>query len=416
VEAAEPLLFQVLPLLLRGEGMNLQTFKAATMAEALAQVKSSMGHDAVILHTRTYQRSMWLGLRRREIVEITAGRGLNMVGASRRPPARAPQRQTTMQPPKAAPIGYVAASKQLLDTPAASRAMMFDLSEQMASLKTMVKDLTSQVRHQHKPQVPEELFDIYTHLISNQVCDELAIELITNVQRQLRPEQYRQADFVREKIAEQIEKLIPIAGPIKRTKTGSPHVVALIGPTGVGKTTTIAKLAANLKLKEKRKVGLITIDTYRIAAIDQLKKYADIIGSTLKVVSSPEELAAAVKSMGDCDYVLIDTAGRSPKDVLKLGELKNFLASAEPDEVHLVLSTTCSQDAVELAIERFGDVRVDRMIFTKLDEAAHAGVMLNIVRKVNKPLSYVTTGQDVPDDIEDCNGRRVAQLILGSNL
>ena len=104
--------------------------------------------------------------------------------------------------------------------------------------------------------------------------------------------------------------------------------------------------------------------------------------------------------MRDCEFILIDTAGRSPNDALKLNELKGLLAAAEPDEVHLVLSTTASQQCVELAIARFGDVRVDKIIFTKLDEAAHVGVVLNVVRKVNKSLSYVTTGQDVPDDIE----------------
>jgi flagellar biosynthesis protein FlhF len=217
-------------------------------------------------------------------------------------------------------------------------------------------------------------------------------------------------------LAEHIEKLISTAGPINRTKPRGPHVVALIGPTGVGKTTTIAKLAANLQLRDKRRVGLITIDTYRIAAIDQLKKYADIIGAELRIVSSPDDLKNAIASMNDCDYILIDTAGRSPNDALKLSELRNFIASAAPDEVHLVLSTTCSQEAVELAIERFTAVRVDRLIFTKLDEAAHVGVMLNIVRKVNKPLSYITTGQDVPDDIEVGRGRRLADLILGCEL
>jgi flagellar biosynthesis protein FlhF len=213
-----------------------------------------------------------------------------------------------------------------------------------------------------------------------------------------------------------LEKYMPVAGPITRTKAHGPHVVALIGPTGVGKTTTIAKLAANLKLREKRKVGLITIDTYRIAAIDQLRKYADIIGSPLKVVGSPDDLREAIISMSqDCEFILIDTAGRSPNDTLKLNELKTFLAVASPDEVHLVLSTTSSQACVELAIERFSDVRADKIIFTKLDEAAHVGVMLNVVRKVNKSLSYVTTGQDVPDDIEVGKGRRLAQLILGNN-
>ncbi len=120
--------------------------------------------------------------------------------------------------------------------------------------------------------------------------------------------------------------------------------------------------------------------------------------------------------MSDCEFILIDTAGRSPNDTLKLNELKGLLAAAKPDEVHLVLSTTASQECVELAIARFSEVRVDKIIFTKLDEAAHVGVVLNVVRKVNKSLSYITTGQDVPDDIEVGQAKRLAQLILSGSV
>jgi flagellar biosynthesis protein FlhF len=252
------------------------------------------------------------------------------------------------------------------------------------------------------------------HLIESQVAEELAEDIIKTIQRQVRPEYLSRQDFVREKLAEQLERLLPSAGPIQKTKTTGPQVVALIGPTGVGKTTTIAKLAATLKINQRQRVGLITIDTYRIAAIDQLKKYADILDAPLKVVGSTDDMRAAIASMQDCDYILIDTAGRSPKDTLKLNELKTFLAAANPDEVHLVLSTTASQACVELAVERFSNVRVDKIIFTKLDEAASVGVVLNVVKKVNKSLSYITTGQDVPNDIEVGRGRRLAQLILNN--
>ena len=418
--------------------MNLQTFKAATMAEALTQVKSNMGADAVILHTRTFYTRHWLGLRRREMVEITAGKGLN-VGRRRFVAEPAPSAQPTRV---AAGSGGLAAyrgsggggraaltrgdgdglrggpdgGRALLDSPAGTSAAMLSISKEVSDLKSLVKDLVSTNRQATCPQVPEELVDYYVQLITNQVANDLAADIVKTLQKQVRPEHFAQPEYMKEKLAEQLEKLIPVAGPIVRTKTTGPHVVALIGPTGVGKTTTLAKLAANLKLREKHRVGLITLYTFRIAAVDQLKRYADIIGSPLRVVNTGEELKEAVRSMSDCDFLLIDTAGRSPNDTMKLNELRGLLSTVEPDEVHLVLSSTASEDCINLAVSRFSDVRVDKIIFTKIDETAHVGVVLNVVRKVNKSLSYITTGQDVPDDIEVGKGRRLAQLILGNPL
>jgi flagellar biosynthesis protein FlhF len=427
--------------------MQLQTFKAPTMAEALKQVKASMGSDAIILHTRTFPVRSWMGLRRREVVEITAGKGMNIGNRPGRgagngggrgrdpgPVARATGRAApggdrpalklagagTYTPaavarPAAAGPRAVSADpgRQLLDTPAATSAAVIGLSQEISQLKAMVKDLVSATRRQRIPEVPEDLFDYYLQLIQNEVAEEIATDIVKTLQKQVRPEKFNEIPYVNEKIAEQIERFIPTAGPIHRTKKSGPHVVALIGPTGVGKTTTIAKLAANLKLREKKNVGLITLDTYRIAAVDQLKRYADIIGAPLRVVAGSDDLRDALASMSDLEYVLIDTAGRSPNDTLKLNELRSVLEAAHPDEVHLVLSTTASQECVELAVNRFGEVRVDRIIFTKVDEAAHLGMVLNVVRKVNKGLSYITTGQDVPDDIEVGMGKRLAQLIMG---
>ncbi|HYE18996.1 MAG TPA: flagellar biosynthesis protein FlhF [Tepidisphaeraceae bacterium] len=412
--------------------MNLRTFSAPTFAAAMALVKGEMGADAVILHTRTVPRRKWMGMRRGEVVEITAGTGLNV--ATRRRPAQAQQSQQTQSigrpgagtygrdgrpAPVAKPAPQPAQSSAapgqgLLETPAANRAMMMSISSEVRDLRGLLENLVRQTRKDAAPAVPEHLFDHYTHLIQNQVAEELATDMV----RQLgsyRAEQLSQTDFVREKLVEQVERMIPATGGLRKgaNKVG-PHVVALIGPTGVGKTTTLAKLAANLKLRENRKVGLITLDTYRIAAIDQLRRYAELIGSPLKVCNSADDVAEAVAGMRDCDFVLVDTAGRSPADTLKLNELRGMLEAARPDEVHLVLASTASQTCIEFAIERFGQVRVDKIIFTKLDEAVHVGVVLNVVRKVNKALSYVTTGQNVPDDIEVGRGSRLAQMLLGT--
>jgi flagellar biosynthesis protein FlhF len=403
--------------------MNLQTFKAPTMAEALTQVKTAMGADAVILHTRTLQTRQWLGLRRREVVEITAGRDIAI--PERRRPARAngssgnlPTYSRTGAVARKPIEGFNPASngKQILETPGGTSAVMLSISQEMAALKSMVKDLVTQNRQKQSPNIPQELFDYYRQLVGNMVAEDLAGELVQSLHRQVRPEHYAEPEFVKAKLLDQLEKLISTTGPIVRSKSAGPHVVALIGPTGVGKTTTLAKLAANLKLKERHRVGLITLDTYRIAAVDQLKRYADIIGSPLRVVSGGDDLRESIQVMSDCDFVLIDTAGRSPNDTLKLNELRGLLSSIEPDEVHLVLSATASENCLELALTRFGDVRADKVIFTKLDEAMNVGILLNVVRKMNKSVSYITTGQDVPDDIEVGRGRRLAELILGETL
>jgi flagellar biosynthesis protein FlhF len=416
--------------------MNLQTFKACTMAEALAQVKSAMGHDAVILHTRTYELREWMGLRRRAMVEVTAGRGINfprkqrvapsgpvipmqnrqVIGANRDGLIYGPGYGRTAlamhstQPVARSPVEN---SREFLETPVAKRAMIDGVSQDIAHLKQMVGKLVEDNRKLHAPKVPDELLNHYTQLIASEVAEELAHDIIRSLQRDCRPEYLSQDKYVREKLTDHIEKLIPTSGPIIRKQMNGPHVLALIGPTGVGKTTTLAKLAANLKLRERHRVGLITLDTYRIAAVDQLKRYADIIGSPLKVVGNPEELRDAVAGMSNMDFVLIDTAGRSPNDVMKLGELRDLLGAVTPDEVHLVLSTTSSPKCIDLAVQRFSEVRVDKIIFTKLDEATNVGVVLNVIRKVNKSLSYVTTGQQVPKDIEVGHGRMLARMILG---
>ena len=417
--------------------MQLEKILAPTMAEALQQVKRMLGPDAVILSTRTIQTRRWLGLRKRVTVEVMAGKGMNVVSRRQAPngasapvikqvppaPPHAINEYNAHKPksgihtlltngvakPQAAPDG----GKSLMQTPEVQSVAMVGFSNEINSLKSMVKDLVHEVRHRTAPQVPEELFEEYQKLMIAEVSEELATDIIRKVHQHARPEQLLNEQFVKDRILEQLEKLIPLSGPIERRKTTGPHIVALIGPTGVGKTTTIAKLAANLKLRQKRKVGLITIDTYRIAAIDQLRRYAELIGVQLAVVTSPEEIIDAVAAFADCEFVLIDTAGRSPTDALKLNELGRYLENAKVDEVHLVLSSTCGVKSAELVMERFGAVRVDKVIITKVDEAAQLGVVLSVVRKLNKGLSYMTNGQDVPDDIEEGHARRIARLILG---
>jgi flagellar biosynthesis protein FlhF len=401
------------------------------MANALALVKKHFGPNAVILHTRSFRQGGFLGFHRRPVVEITArpaekAAGV-MPGAAKAsgftPEIPAPRRT----PPNAArlrraygdeslpqvPVTRMPAGMAALETRPGDDPLSSELKKEMANVRNLVENLVREQRRLHAPRMPDQLFDMYLHLIQREVVDEVARDMIELTQRELTGNQMLSPYVVRKRLVEVMDQMLSTAGPVSPNLDGTPRVVALIGPTGVGKTTTIAKLAASFKLHQNKRVGLITIDTYRIGAVDQLRMYARIIDVPLQVVLTPEELVEAVRSMQDMDYILIDTAGRSQNDDLKMKELKTFLDAAKPHEIHLVLSTTGHQSHMVSAAEKFKSLGVTRLILTKLDEAVSFGVLLSVLKKIDASISYVTTGQDVPDDIEVGDGRKLAQLVLG---
>ena len=189
--------------------------------------------------------------------------------------------------------------------------------------------------------------------------------------------------------------------------------VALVGPTGVGKTTTIAKLAGRLALVEKKKVGLITIDTYRIGAIEQLKTYAEIMNIPFKVVITIKEMGEAIESMSDRDVILIDTTGRSSKNAMQISELRAFIEKSKPDYVNMVVSATTKNKDIKNILNGYSDLGYDSVIITKLDETTVYGSIYNIAKRSNKPISFVTVGQNVPDDIKIPEKEELTRFILG---
>ncbi len=204
-----------------------------------------------------------------------------------------------------------------------------------------------------------------------------------------------------------------IAEPLQ-VAPGRRRIVALVGPTGVGKTTTIAKLAAYFRLREQRRVGLITVDTYRFAAVQQLKTYAEILDLPLEVVATPREMRDAVERLSDVDLVLIDTAGRSPRDAVRLAELRGLLAESQADEVQMVLSAAAGPDSIDVALGVFSTVGASALILTKLDEAVSLDWLPALLQRHRLPLSYTTNGQNVPDDIQPASAASLQGLITTS--
>jgi len=395
--------------------MTLKTYQAPTMAQALAEVKRDLGRDAVILHTRTFRRGGLLRFWRRRMWEVTASPNMNVPqrfsdgryearsGQEGEAEADAPAKTTLP-----VPGGDVA-------TPAPGKSQQ--LASQVHEIRRMMEDLLQRpggAAVESFPGVPIEVKHLQKQLVDQDVAPAFAEKLLKQLCMSLTGRQL--AD--RKLLGAELRKLLAARirtdhkEPARKGRPRRARVISLIGPTGVGKTTTIAKLAANYKLREGKTVGLITIDTYRIAAVDQLRTYADIIEVPLRAVLTAGELHQAVEAMRDMDVVLIDTAGRSQNNRLRLSQLKSFTAAAEPDEVHLVVSATANRACTTKVLERFLPLGANRIIVTKLDEAGSFGIFLNVSEAGGGPISYVTTGQDVPEDIAGADADNLADCIL----
>lgn len=386
--------------------MDVRTYRASSMQAALALVREELGPDAAVLHTREIERRRWFGLLGCERqIEVTASDGVNV-----------PSRLRPAEPPPPALTDY-APARPSRPAPAAPRftpeqsSQAPDMQGQLTELQAMVRQLCRQSERGQQQELPEALFRLFTDLIEADLNEDLARELVERVRAEASGSELVDPVLAKARVARLLESEIRVTGPLTVTR-GIQRLVALVGPTGVGKTTTIAKLAANYRLKEKRRVGLITVDTYRIAAVEQLRTYADIIDLPMQVVSTPREMRDAVRRMAHLELLLVDTAGRSPRDDVKIRELRAFLTEAGADEIHLVLSSVANLRTLQQTAERFLSVGANALILTKLDEATGLGNVLPLLRNCKLPLSYLTNGQNVPDDIETADPRRMARQIL----
>ena len=412
---------------------DVRTFKAASMQEALTLVREEMGSEAVILQTRQIpgRKSLLPWSRTQETYEITAGLGIetktpaalqnknrsSRAGSALRHrasnlPQENRQRETVSQPLTAhqeAPAArretaprresaYSHPSEQPRFRQRFAEAVPrevtpsqkhFDpteeFTEKLNAIQEMLESLDRRTRSHRSSDVPSELFHIYTDLIDAEVDESIAHDLIARLKEHASHEQLKDSAASKSLLAALIESQLVCSQPI-RPVPGQRKVVALVGPTGVGKTTTIAKLAANFRLRDNIKMGLVTVDTYRIAAVEQLRTYAEIIDLPMQVVSTPKEMQQALDEMVGLDLVLIDTAGRSPSDDLKIQELERLFREVPIDEVSLVMSMTSSVKTLEAIAQRFQVARPTSMILTKLDEAPVMGSLLTLSQNVKLPV------------------------------
>jgi len=252
----------------------------------------------------------------------------------------------------------------------------------------------------------------YNNLVKNEVEPEFSLDIIERVNDALR--EGENASDAASALYKEITAALGKPEIINVRRDKKPTVAIFVGPTGVGKTTTIAKIAADSALNRNMNVAMITADTYRIAAVQQIKTYAEILGIPLAVIYSPGELKQCVAEFADKDLILIDTAGRSHRNRAQFDELRELVREADADEVFLVLSSTTSVKNGREIIRNYNFLNEFKLIFTKADETPVFGAMLNARLLTGKCLSYVTVGQNVPDDIEVASVDRIARNLIGS--
>ncbi|MDA8229145.1 MAG: flagellar biosynthesis protein FlhF [Desulfitobacterium hafniense] len=404
--------------------MRVKRFVGENVAETMGKVKRDLGPDAVILQTRQFREGGIFGLFSKVKVEITAA--IEEIPASKKlnpQPSRGCQGSVS-QNQSLSGKGLAAqnfSSQSFMEESvtsnlglASSKASQTTaLETEIQSMRRLLEKMNKQMDgiHADKAVWPDSL-QRWANLLSDRGLSEFLVNrLIRQVQQTLAEELWQDENRVKNLLQELISQICSNTAAIQ-PGVHKPRVVALIGPTGVGKTTTIGKLAAGFSIVDKRKVALITADTYRVAAVEQIKTFGEIIGVPVEVVMTPSGLREAISVHSDKELIFIDTAGRSPHHELHMAELRAFIDKAQPDLTMLVMSATTHPADQRKIFERFKFLAT-HLIFTKLDETVNTGAILNLLDEAKLPTAYITNGQNVPDDIELATPERLIRYILG---
>lgn len=386
--------------------MLIKKYTVNNMNEALTRIRYELGKDAVIISQRKIKKPGIKGIFSKRQLEVTAAVENSSIDRNSKVKSTSIHASNNSYSRKGTSADYN------MDKSINDLKNLMNKEIENKRNKQAVVDNNEQKKSEIESEV-KEMKDMLKTVMKNTTKDskDELLEFLSNsdIDMQFYDEfnEKLKGDFDVSKLRDIMSR------DIKSSNDDLNGNVVLVGPTGVGKTTTIAKLAGNLSLVKKKKVGLITVDTYRIGAVEQLKTYAEIMNIPFEVVITIKEMEAAIKKMKDCDVVLIDTTGRSSKNKMQISELRAFVDKANATSINVVISATTKNKDIKTILEGYRILNYDKVIITKLDETSVYGSIYNISRIANKPIRYVTTGQNVPDDIKDFSKDEAIKLVFG---
>ncbi|MFD2212834.1 flagellar biosynthesis protein FlhF [Metabacillus endolithicus] len=385
--------------------MKVKKYVAPSMQEAMKKIRAEMGNDVVILNSKSIQTGGFLGLFTKKKIEVIAAMDPDVqVDPQPKKETKAIVQENTVPQTKfnselanqstPKPVEKVTDHKPLLD--------------EINELKRLVQTISSDEK---MGQYPEPLQLLLQKMIKQDISSSIRAQIMGEL---LEYWYNKKGDVTVEQLFKKQMELF--ASRISNLEFGGisykKKYINVIGPTGVGKTTTLAKLAAECVLQKKKKVAFITTDTYRIAAIEQLKTYAKILDVPMEVCYTIEDFKEAKKKLSMYDYVFIDTAGRNFLEEKYVSDLEKIIDFNEEMETYLVLAATAKSSDMLAVYEQFSVIPISKLIFTKLDETATRGTLFDVMIKTNKGIAYTTHGQDVPDDIEAATRERIVEQML----